>query len=110
MNRAERRRLAKAGDPVKQEKTYVLTQSQINQMKIDTTSAALDTAFTLLLSIPIRVLGEQYGWDSVEELPTLAECIIAEYEAFQAGDITIQDYQAYVYEHTGLKFAVNDDK
>lgn len=58
MNRAERRRNGKTAKP----KTYVLTEEQIRQMKVDAT----EDAFRMLLSIPVTVLHDKFGFDQVD--------------------------------------------
>lgn len=69
---------------------------------------AADTAFALLLSIPICVMHEKYGW-SDEELMELAEILTDEYQKFSDGDMTLDQYQDLVFRLTGMKFERNPE-
>ena len=51
MGRAERRRLER--EKGKAQKTYTLTQAQIDEMKKKAVDEAVGTAFILMLAIPI---------------------------------------------------------
>ena len=59
MNRAERRRSAKQQE---KQRTYVLTEDQINQMKRDAVNEATQRAFLMFLSIPVMVLHDKFGF------------------------------------------------
>ncbi len=63
MNRAERRRSAKLDQ--KKQKSYELTEEQIEQMKIDATKEATKRAFLMSLSIPVMVLHDKFGFRKV---------------------------------------------
>lgn len=59
MNRAERRRSAKQQE---KQRTYVLTEDQINQMKRDAVNEAMRKTFLMFLSIPVMVLHDKFGF------------------------------------------------
>lgn len=58
MGRAERRRLER--EKGKAQKTYTLTQAQIDAMKKAAVDKAVDTGFILMLAIPVMVLHDKY--------------------------------------------------
>ena len=62
MNRAERRRSARQEKP----KTYVLTEDQIEKMKMDAILEATRRAFLMFMSIPVMVLHDKFGFDGIE--------------------------------------------
>lgn len=105
MNRAERRRQGKlvAKDPV-----ITMKKSDIDRIKREATEKATDTAMVLLLSIPVKVMHEKYGWGMRKRLPELSEAIIDEYQSFSDGDMSLEDYQEMVYEYCGVKFKQED--
>lgn len=109
MNRAERRKRAKLGLPVRKEPVYNMKLSDFEKQKKEATSKAVDTAMVLLLAIPIKVMHEKYGWGMKSRLPKLAEALTDEYQRFADGEMTLEEYSEYVYEHVGMKFKVNDE-
>lgn len=109
MNRAERRRRAKQGLLVKSEPVYNIKKSDIDKMKQENTSMAIDTAIVLLLAIPVKVMYEKYGWRMKKRLPEFAEALIDEYQRFSDGDITLEEYAELVYEYCGVKFQRNEE-
>ena len=58
MNRAERRRSARQ----EKTRTYVLTDDQIRQIKMDAVREATRRAFLMFMSIPIMVLHDKFGF------------------------------------------------
>ena len=73
-------------------------------MKKKAVTEGVDNALVLLLSIPVKVLSEKYGWTETEDLPDFVEHMINEYESFSSGDITLEEYQEFVYQNCGVKF------
>lgn len=102
MNRAERRRQAKAQvkDPI-----ISMKKSDIERIKAEAT----ETAMILLLSIPIKVMHDTFGWGSRKRLPRFSDALIDEYQAFVDGDMTLQEYQDMVYELCDVKFQKNEE-
>lgn len=109
MNRAERRRRAKQGLPVVKEPVMNIKRSDVSRMKEEATEKAIDTAMVLLLSIPIKVMHDKYGWGMRKRLPELSEALIDEYQAFSDGDMTLEEYQEMVYQYCGVKFKENKE-
>ena len=106
MNRAERRRSER--ERGKREKTYTLTQSQINQMKRDAEEEAVNTAFLLLLGLPLEVLlGDGYWKKSAKrKLPKFEEDLLSLYDSWEKGVITIEDIKQDLWEYGGIKLEV----
>ena len=100
MNRAERRRMGKG---IK-ERTYTLRQSDINRIKEEAKQEAVDAAIILLLSLPCKVLHDHFGFGSRKRLPQFSELVTEEYHRFTEGEMTLEDYQNFVYETIGIKF------
>lgn len=109
MNRAERR-----GAGIKNTRlpVYQLTPDAIEKIRKDAYQKAYadatDTAMVLLLSMPVRVMHEQYGWGA-KRLTALGEALIDEYQRFPDGEMTLEQYQDYVFKLTGMKFKVNPE-
>ena len=107
MNRAERRRQAKlTGSSVTKDPIISMKKSDIDRIKREAT----ETAMILLLSIPIKVMHEQFGWGMKKRLPKLSDALIDEYQAFSDGDMTLEEYQNVVYEYCGVKFQKNKEE
>lgn len=105
MNRQQRRAMKKNNaEPV-----YTVKPSDLTGIKEKATKDAVDTAICLLLSIPIKVMHDNYGWGMKKRLPELAEAIIDEYQRFSDGDMTLQEYQDMVFKYCGVKFKKTED-
>lgn len=109
MNRAERRRRAKQGLPVKKEPVYNMKQSDVSRVKSQAAEKAVDTAMVLLLALPIKVMRERYGWGMKKRLPDFAEALTDEYQRFADGEMSLEEYAQYVYDTVGIKFQVQED-
>lgn len=108
MNRQQRRA---AGIKEKQP-VYQMTPAMLEGLKKEayqkSYTDAADTALVLLLSIPICVLHEFYDWTD-DELLMLSDYLIDEYQRFSDGEMTLEEYQDYVFRLTGLKFQKNPE-
>lgn len=108
MNRQQRRAAGITG----KQPVYQMTPDMLASLKKEiyrkSYSDAADTALVLLLSIPICVLHEFYDWTD-EELVTLSDYLIDEYQRFSDGEMTLEQYQDYVFKLTGLKFQKNPE-
>ena len=60
MNRAERRRSAR--NQQQKQKTYVLTEEQIEKMKYQAVHDAMRKTFLMFISIPVMVLHDKFGF------------------------------------------------
>ena len=101
MNRAERRRAGKRDRTA----TYNLTQDQINKIKQEARDEAIDTAFTLMLAIPLKVLtGEGYWVKSAKKrMPKFLDEIFSIYDSWNKGDITIEELREDLWNIGGIK-------
>lgn len=104
MNRAQRRQQARSFMTTNKKPTYRMKPKDYMAMKKKAVTEGVDNALVLLLSIPVKVLSEKYGWTETEELPDFVEHMINEYESFSNGDITLEEYQELVYQKCGVKF------
>lgn len=104
MNRAERRRAEKQA---KKDKvvTYNLTQEQINQIKKEARDEAIDTAFTLMLAIPLEVLiGDGYWAKSAKRrLPKFLDDVLSLYDSWNKGVLTIEELREDLWNIGGIK-------
>jgi hypothetical protein len=103
MSRAERRRIER--ETKKKTKVYTLTQEQIDQIKREAGDKAIDTAFTLLLAIPLEVLiGEGY-WEKTakKRLPKFLDEVLSLYDSWEKGVITLEDLKADLWEYGGIR-------
>ena len=106
MNRSERRKYKKMGLPTPKEPVFNLKQKDIDEIRSD----ALKEAFVLMLAIPVKVMHDEFGWGMKSRLPKLGEAIIEEYERFDNGDMTIEEYQDLVFQYCGMKFQTKEQE
>ena len=102
MNRAERRRLQKKGIPVKKEPVINIKYSDVQKMKDEAIKKAADTAFLLMLGLPVLVLRDNWGFGTVR-LERFIDQVIDMYEAFNEGYLTLDDIQKVIEEETGIE-------
>ncbi|MGN1023399.1 MAG: hypothetical protein ACI4OJ_07875 [Lachnospiraceae bacterium] len=109
MNRAERRA---AGMKKVKQPVYQLTEDAIRKIRKEERDkaygAATDTAMVLLLSMPIHVMHEQFGWGT-KRLTALAEALTDEYQRFSDGELSLEEYREYVLQETGFAFKKNPE-
>ena len=60
MNRAERRKRQKQGLPIVKEPVLNIKASDIQQIKKDAINSTANTAFFLMLAIPVMVIHDKY--------------------------------------------------
>lgn len=102
MSRAERRRAEREAD--KREKTYTLTQGQINKMKAEITADTINTAMTLMLVFPLIVLKDHYWTKTAEKrLPAFTDKVLDLYRDYQDGKVSLEQLQADLWEYGGVR-------
>lgn len=103
MGRAERRRAEKEAG--KKQKTYILTQEQVDQIKADARQDAIETAFTLMLAIPMEVLiGDDYWPKSGKKrIPKFLEDVLSLYDSWEKGVLTLDELRADLWKWGGIK-------
>lgn len=106
LKRADYRRLQR--NQQKKEKTYTLTQAQIdniinnsveqalqlqkNKIKNDAVEEAVDTAFALMLVIPTNILANLYWEKSASKrIPIFLDECMSVYESIGTGSLTITE-------------------
>lgn len=100
MNRAERRRAGKKDKVV----TYNLTQEQINRIKQEASKEAIDTAFTLMLALPLEALKDKYWVKSAKRrLPKFLDNVLSLYDSWNKGELTIEELREDLWEYGGIK-------
>ena len=107
MNRAERRRLDK--EQKKQEKSYTLTQSQLDKIKADAVTEASSVAFILMLAIPVMILHDKWWVKTAKErCPKFIDQCLKLYNAFDRGEVTLEELRECLWEESGIKVERSD--
>lgn len=100
MNRAERRRSAKQQQ--QKPKTYMLTEDQINKMKMDAVNEAVHRAFLMFLSIPVMVLHDKFGFGK-RRLGKLMHYCLVWYEAVQNNEVKLTELIGIAEKECGIE-------
>ena len=116
MNRSELRKSKR--DEVKDNtKTYNLTKAQLNVMvreriqseldkiKKEATEEAVNTAMVLMLTLPLKVLIDNY-WTSkeqLEQIPDFTDKVIEYYEKWQNGELDIDKLREDLWNYAGVR-------
>ena len=109
MNRAERRRRQKQGLPFVKEPVLNIKASDIQQIKKDATNTAADTAFFLMLTIPVMVIHDKYPQimrrvvDGKSREERFADLCLDLYDSFNKGYVTLDDLAQCLWEEAGIK-------
>lgn len=107
MNRAERRRLQKK--QTKSDPIYNIKSSNLDKIKQDATKTATDTAFFLMLAIPVMVLHDKYGQLMKKEVEgksreeRFADMCLDLYDSFEKGYVTLDDLHKCLWDEAGIK-------
>ena len=120
MNRAEIRRLER--EKIKEKtRTYNLTKAQLNalvrervlselndikaKIKKEATEEAVNTAMVLMLTLPLKVLIDNY-WTSkeqLEQIPEFTDRVIEYYEKWQNGELDIDKLREDLWNYAGVR-------
>ena len=107
MNRAERRRQG-----IKESvKTYTLNEDQIKQIKADAVKEAIDTAFILMLGLPVMILHDKYSLLMKREVDgkcreeRFTDLLLDLYDSFDKGYLTLDDILNCIKEECGIDIA-----
>lgn len=107
MNRAELRRAGK--EQQKHNKTFVLTQDQINEIKKQAADDAIglmaEKAFVLMLGLPLEILITEEYWQksAKKRLPKFMDDVLTLYKAYQNGLISFEEIEADLWEFAGIR-------
>lgn len=108
MGRAERRRLERAKG--KDQKTYTLTQAQIDVMKKEAVDKAVDTGFILMLAIPVMVLHDKYWAKTAKKrLPEFIDRCLDLYDSYNKGYVELKDLTDTLWEEGGIRLERSDN-
>lgn len=121
MNRAERRRAEK--DAIKAKtKTYNFTQEQLenavregvkrelHNIREQTMKEAINNALILLLSLPVKVLKENYWKKTYEKkLPEFVELVLEGYGSWERGELDLSELERDLWEYGGVKFEKGEE-
>lgn len=98
MNRKQRR--AKG---IKEKELVInIKASEIEQIKKDALSKAIDTSFILMLGIPLLALRDEYGFGKVR-LERLMDRMLEIYDSFNKDYVTLEDLHKTIFEETGVQ-------
>lgn len=107
MNRAERRRLERNKESGQAK--VVLNKDAISAIKQEAKKEAMETAFSLMLGIPILALRDTMDYNS-EQIRAFSDKSMSIYESFQQGLITLKDIEDVVELETGMKIYHRGDE
>ena len=99
MSRAERRRLER--DNSKSQKTYTLTQAQIDQMKKEVSMEATKKAFIMMMGFPLLTLRDKFGFGK-ERLNRFMDKMLDLYEAYEMDYVDLDDLNDTIMKETGV--------
>lgn len=110
MNRAERRKAMKQGISVPKEPVLNVKSSDLTRIKQNATTQAIDTAFLLMLAIPVMVIHDKYPQlmrrevDGKPRAERFADLCLDLYDSFEKGYVTLEDLSQCLWEEAGIKF------
>lgn len=102
MNRAERRKAEKKGQVIPKEPVINIKSSDVQQIKKNAAKDAADTAFLLMLSIPMSVLHDKHGWGKVR-CERFIDQVLDLYDSFEKDYVTLDDLEKCLWEEGGIK-------
>lgn len=120
MNRAERRRQKKHDEKVSKPPLYTYTpeslrgqlkweanqefQEKVRKIKEEATSDAINTAMTLLLTLPCTVLMEHFWQKSASKnIPKFLDMVLSYYERWQNGELNMGKLKQDLWEIGGIR-------
>lgn len=99
MSRAERRRLER--DSSKSQKTYTLTQAQLDQKLKAVEMEATKKAFLMMMGFPLLTLRDKFGFGTAR-LNRFMDKMVDLYEAYELDYIDLADLDRTIMEETGV--------
>lgn len=99
MSRAERRRLER--DSSKLQKTYTLTQAQLDQKLKAVEMQATKKAFVMMMGFPLLTLRDKFGFGK-ERLNRFMDKMMDLYEAYELDYVDLADLDRTIMEETGV--------
>lgn len=121
MGRAEKRRALRNETKAKTA-TYNLTKAQldamvqeavgekIKQIKQEATDEAINTAMTLLLTLPMEVLINHFWKKSyAKQIPKFTELVLQYYSDWQDGKLDMDEMKQHLWDYGGVKLVESED-
>ena len=103
VGRAKLRRQKKAAE--KKQKTFMLTQAQIDDLKADAANKAVNQALALLFTIPLEVLITDYWPKTAHKRgKEFTEKLLALYHKWEDGKVSMDDLKEDLWEYGGIRF------
>ena len=99
MSRAERRRLER--DNSKSQKTYTLTQAQLDQKLKAVEMEATKKAFLMMMGFPLLTLRDKFGFGKAR-LNRFMDKMVDLYEAYELDYIDLADLDRTIMDETGV--------
>lgn len=99
MSRAERRRLER--DSSKSQKTYTLTQAQLDQKLKAVEMQATKKAFVMMMGFPLLTLRDKFGFGTAR-LNKFMDKMVDLYEAYELDYVNLEDLDRTIMEETGV--------
>ena len=99
MSRAERRRLER--DSSKSQKTYTLTQAQLDEKLKAVEMQATKKAFVMMMGFPLLTLRDKFGFGK-ERLNRFMDKMMDLYEAYEMDYVDLADLDRTIMEETGV--------
>ena len=105
MNRAERRKLGVKN----KESVFTMKKSDIDKIKEDATHQSMEIAFKLMLSIPVKVLSENYSKitklnvDGKSREERFADLCLDLWHDFNADKVSLTDLEKSLNDLTGIE-------
>lgn len=103
LNRAELRRMERENK--KKKRTYVLTDDEIRQIKLNAAEDAAKIAVSQTIAVPVKVLAENFGQlmkkDGREE--RFANLCIDYLKQVESEEVELKDIVQWLHDTTGIK-------
>lgn len=93
--------MMKQGTPVKHEPMINVKSSDLQQIKKQATSEAVDTAFLIMLAMPMLVLRDKYGFGKIR-LERFMDQVLEVYDSFNKDYLTLDDMHQALKDEVGF--------
>ena len=101
VNRAERRKSQKKGQAVLKEPVINIKYSDIQKIKKEAAKEAGEIALLLMLSIPVTVLHDKWGFGKVR-IERFTDQVLDLYDSFEKDYVTLEDLKQCLLEEAGI--------
>lgn len=101
MNRAERRKSQNKGHAVSKEPVINIKYSDIQNIKKEAAKEAGEIALLLMLSIPVTVLHDKWGFGKVR-IERFTDQVLDLYDSFEKDYVTLDDLKQCLLKEAGI--------